>query len=121
MAAVLFSSCFLALGYLNASQSAGKIFGYLVSVTTVFGVLNWTNILLAYFGMLRAMRAQRVPRSELPYKGFAQPYASMFALSFTILIVIFNGLSLTTSSLQAKSNRPQDSNLSWANSSWIDS
>jgi yeast amino acid transporter len=85
------SSLFLFLGYLNAKQSAAKIFQYLVSISTVFGVLNWINILVAYFGMLRAVKFQNKSRSEFPYTAPLQPYSAGFALFMTILIVSTNG------------------------------
>jgi amino acid transporter len=91
MRAVALSSMFVILGYMNATKSASVVFMYLVSVTTVLGALNWINILLAYFGMVRAMKAQGVSRETMPYKGPLQPYASYVAFCLIAIIVFFNG------------------------------
>ncbi|QDS74884.1 hypothetical protein FKW77_003610 [Venturia effusa] len=68
--AVLVSSLFIVMGYMNATKSAAQVFKYFVDVSTVFGVLNWMNILLAYFGFIRAMRAQGVERRSMPYRWY---------------------------------------------------
>lgn len=85
------SSFFIVLGYMNATRSAAQVFKYFVDVSTVFGVLNWMNILLAYFGFIRAMRAQKFQRAYMPYRCFCQPYSGMFAFLVSILVIMFSG------------------------------
>ncbi|KAI8202284.1 hypothetical protein K4K52_006502 [Colletotrichum sp. SAR 10_76] len=89
--AVAVSSVFIALGYMNASKSASTVFGYLVSLVTVFAVLNWVAILVTHIRFRRALEAQGIALSSLPYVGFLQPYGSYFALFISLLIVVFNG------------------------------
>ncbi|KAE9967229.1 hypothetical protein BLS_006502 [Venturia inaequalis] len=89
--AVIVSSLFIVLGYMNAAKSAAQVFKYFVDVSTVFGVLNWMNILLAYFGFVRAMRTQGFERKYMPYRCFCQPYSGMFALFVSILVILFSG------------------------------
>jgi amino acid transporter len=91
MYAVGASSMFIVLGYMNATKSASVVFMYLVSVTTVLGALNWVNIHLSYFGMLRAMKAQGKARKDMKYRGPLQPYATYFAFVLTTIIIVFNG------------------------------
>ncbi|KAJ3950765.1 hypothetical protein N0V92_012848 [Colletotrichum tropicale] len=58
--AVAVSSVFIALGYMNASKSASTVFGYLVSLVTVFAVLNWVAILVTHIRFRRALEAQGI-------------------------------------------------------------
>ncbi|KAL9574053.1 hypothetical protein ACKAV7_001829 [Fusarium commune] len=57
----------------------------------IIGALNWVNILVTYIGFTRGLKAQGIERSSMPYRGIFQPYGAYFALSLTILIIIFNG------------------------------
>lgn len=92
--AVILSSLFVALGYLNATKSAATVFQYFVSLVTVFAVLNWIAILISFLSFRRAIRAQGVQLKELPYVGFLQPYGSYFALFISFTILLFNGMRL---------------------------
>lgn len=85
------TSAFILLGYMNVAKSAATVFGYFVSLVTVFGALNWISILVSYIGFTRALRAQHISRSALPYRGALQPYGVWFALTLTVLVAVFNG------------------------------
>ncbi|KXH47920.1 dicarboxylic amino acid permease [Colletotrichum salicis] len=85
------TSVFAALAYINAAKSSSQVFGYLVSLVTVFGTLNWVSVLTSYICFTRGMKAQDIPRSLMPYRGPLQPYGSYFALCVTMLVVTFNG------------------------------
>lgn len=91
--AVALSSLFIVLGFMNATKGASTVFGYFVSLVTVFGALNWVNVLVSYIFMIRAMKVQGVPREAMPYRNPLLPYGAHFALFVTILIIIFNGYS----------------------------
>lgn len=91
MYGVAATSVFVLLGYMNVSKSASSVFGYLVSLVTVFGALNWISVLTSYLGFRRGMKAQGIDRNQLPYRGPLQPYGAWYALGLTILIIIFNG------------------------------
>ncbi|KAJ4327416.1 hypothetical protein N0V84_002188 [Fusarium piperis] len=89
--AVAAASVCIALGYMNASKSSSTVFGYLVSLVTVFAVLNWVAILITHIRFRQALKAQGIAASDLPYVGIGQPYGSYFALFISILVIIFNG------------------------------
>ncbi|KAK4456822.1 dicarboxylic amino acid permease [Cladorrhinum samala] len=89
--AVALSSIFIALGYMNASKDSSTVFGYFVSLVTVFGALNWIAVLVSYMAMLRGMKAQNIPREIMPYRNFLLPWAAYPALAITILVIIFSG------------------------------
>ena len=89
--AVALSSIFIALGFMNATKSSSTVFGYFVSLVTVFGALNWVSILVSYLFMLRAMKAQGVPREIMPYRNPLLPWGAYIALFITVLVIIFSG------------------------------
>ena len=89
--AVAVPSAFIALGYMNARKSSSQVFGYLVSLVTVFAVLNWVAILVSHIRFRQALKAQGIPLSDLPYVAVLQPYGSYFALFISMLIVVFSG------------------------------
>lgn len=106
--AVGFTALFILLGYLNASKSASTVFGYFVSMVTVFAVLNWVAILVTHIRFRQALKTQGIMVADLPYVGILQPYGSYFSLVISLLVIVFNGkrrrrllslqLILTTSS-----------------------
>lgn len=88
---VFLVSIFTALAYMNVAKSSSTVFGYLVSLVTVFGTLNWISVLVSYVRFVQGMKAQGIDRSRMPYRGPLQPYGSYCALVVTILVVFFNG------------------------------
>ncbi|KAH6877202.1 amino acid permease/ SLC12A domain-containing protein [Thelonectria olida] len=89
--ATIAASVFCALGYLNASKSASQVFEHLVSVVTVFAVLNWMAILISYLGFRRSIKAQGIPVKSLPNVGPLQPWGAYYALFLSLLVTVFNG------------------------------
>lgn len=76
---------------MNASKSSSTVFGYFVSLVTVFAVLNWVAILISHIRFRQALQAQGIMAADLPYVGFLQPYGSYFSLFISLLVIVFNG------------------------------
>ncbi len=89
--AVALSSIFIALGFMNATKDSSTVFGYFVSLVTVFGALNWIAVLVSYLHMIRAMKVQGVPREIMPYRNPLLPWGAYIALFLTALVIIFSG------------------------------
>jgi yeast amino acid transporter len=89
--AVALSSLFCVLGFMNATTSAATVFGYFVSLVTVFGALNWIAVLVSYIAMIRAMKVQGIAREVMPYRNPLLPWGAYFALAITILVIVFSG------------------------------
>lgn len=85
------TSLFTVLAYMNVTESSSKVFGYLVSLVTVFGTLNWISLLVSYIQFTRGMKAQGLDRRSMPYRGPLQPYGAYLALGITCLVTFFNG------------------------------
>lgn len=96
--AVFGGAVFTLLAYLNVAKSSAVVFGYLVSLITVFAVLNWVSLLVSHIFFRRAIKAQGILLGELPYVSRLQPWGSYYALFMSGLIVFFYGM-FTLSSL----------------------
>ncbi|KAK6225248.1 hypothetical protein QIS74_01295 [Colletotrichum tabaci] len=88
---VLAASFGILLGFMNAAKSASVVFNYLVSLATLFALLNWICILLSYFNFRRGLKVQGVPIKTLPYVGYFQPYGARFSMFISLLVLIFAG------------------------------
>ncbi|KAG2413328.1 hypothetical protein HFD88_002517 [Aspergillus terreus] len=85
------SAAFFLLALLNISSGSTVVFSYLVSLSTILGLLNWVSILVSYLFFQQGMKAQGISRSVLPYSGKFQQPRAMITLFFTGLIIITNG------------------------------
>ncbi|KAH7013332.1 amino acid permease/ SLC12A domain-containing protein [Ilyonectria destructans] len=85
------AAIFILLAYMNAVKSSSTVFGYLVSLVTVFAVLNWVALLVSHICFRKALKAQNISLDDLPYVGKFQPWGSYYALFMSVLVIIFNG------------------------------
>jgi len=83
---------------MNATKDSSTVFGYFVSLVTVFGALNWMSVLVSYLCMIKGMKAQNIPRSVLPYRNFLLPWGAYIALFLTCLVILFSGYAAFPSS-----------------------
>ncbi|KAL9070967.1 MAG: hypothetical protein Q9157_005628 [Trypethelium eluteriae] len=89
--AVIASSLFAALAYLNVGDSASKVFNWFVALTNTSGFISWICCCIVYLRFRKACRAQQV---DVPYHSRIQPWGAWFALfCFTILLLI-NGFTV---------------------------
>lgn len=88
------TSLFLPLGYLTLGNSASTVFGWLVNITTVSGLISWAVICVSYLRFQKALRVQGRSRDELPYKSPFQPYTAWFSLIWVLLIIFFSGFAV---------------------------
>jgi yeast amino acid transporter len=92
-AAVVFTSVFGLLGFLNQSTGGAEVFDWLLNITGVAGFISWTCIGISHLAFMRALRAQGVSRDSLPYKAMWQPWFSWYGVSFNILIILTQGFT----------------------------
>ncbi len=93
--ALLFSSLFCCLAYVNCSYSSFSTFQYFVNVVTVFGLLGWISIMVTHIFFMKAIKAQGLDRKEfLPYVAPFQPYGTYLTLGFFILVCIMKNFTV---------------------------
>ncbi|OQO13452.1 hypothetical protein B0A48_01680 [Cryoendolithus antarcticus] len=91
--AVIFTSIFGLLAFLNESSSGGEVFNWLVNITGVAGFISWTCIGISHICFMRALRAQGISRDELPYQALWQPFFSWYGIVFNIIIILTQGFT----------------------------
>jgi len=84
------------LTYMSVSSGANKVFAWFQNLTTIAQLFTWCSICVAYIRFRKALIAQGVDRNELIFRSPWQPYTAYFALSFFIMIILFNGWKVFT-------------------------
>lgn len=91
--AVAVTAAFGLLGFLNLSESGGKVFNWLLNITSVAGLITWACILACHIRFMRVLHARNISRDSLPYKAPFQPYMAYFGLFFNVLIILTQGFT----------------------------
>ncbi|KAK0706646.1 amino acid permease/ SLC12A domain-containing protein [Lasiosphaeria miniovina] len=91
---VAVTSAFGLLAFLNLSSEGGRVFSWFLNISGVAGLVTWGCCCLSYVGFKRALEAQGIPRSELPYISPWQPYNAWYGLFFCCLIALTQGFTV---------------------------
>jgi Amino acid transporters len=91
--AVAVTAMFGLLGFLNLSSGGGQVFDWLLNISGVAGLTTWASTCLSHLCFTRALKAQGIPRSELPYVSRFQPYTAIYGLFFNVLITLTQGFT----------------------------
>ncbi|KAF7318720.1 hypothetical protein HMN09_00384000 [Mycena chlorophos] len=82
------------LSYLACGKQGAMVaFNWLSSITTLSSMMIWCGIALAHIRWYRAMQVQGLSRDELPFRSWAQPYASWIVLISFLVIIFFSGFT----------------------------
>ncbi|KAG0150849.1 hypothetical protein CROQUDRAFT_72321 [Cronartium quercuum f. sp. fusiforme G11] len=83
------------LALMSAGKEAvGKVFGYLVNMTSVSGLLVWASIFATYIRFYAGTITQNYDRSQLPYQSPLGPKGAWCGFASCIVIIIFNGFGV---------------------------
>lgn len=88
------TAAFSLLAYMNVSNSASTVFGYLSSLSSITGLITWGCINFSFLRFYYGCKKQGIDRRQFPYVAPFQPYASYFGLILILLVIIFNGYTL---------------------------
>ncbi|GAA5918751.1 hypothetical protein JCM6882_007723 [Rhodosporidiobolus microsporus] len=91
-----FCSAICCIAFLAVSSGSKKVFGYFVSLVTIFGALTWMSILWSHIRFMGALKAQGISRNDLPWKAPGQPYIAYSALAITMVVTFFKGFDAFT-------------------------
>ena len=82
------------LSFLQLSSSSAVVLNWLVSLVTASQLMNFSVTCVAYLCFYRALKAQGVERTSLPYRAWFQPYAAWYGLigTFTMVRKILPGV-----------------------------
>ncbi|GAA6017552.1 hypothetical protein JCM10207_001204 [Rhodosporidiobolus poonsookiae] len=97
-----FCSIICCIAFLAVESSSKTVFGYFVSLVTVFGSLTWMSILGSHMRFMKALKAQGISRDELPWKSPLQPYMAYTGFGITAVVTIFKGFDAFTPTFNHK-------------------
>lgn len=89
--AVLASSLFALLAYLNCSSQAGEVFNWFISLTNTAGFTSWAVCCVTFIRFRKGCLAQGV---SVPYRSRFQPYAAYICLPIFIFLLLCNGFTV---------------------------
>ncbi|WRT64945.1 uncharacterized protein IL334_001885 [Kwoniella shivajii] len=93
--AVIFSFLFGPLAYLSlGSGGAAQAFSWILSLSTIAGLLAWMTLSICFIRFYAACKAQGLDRNTLPYKGRFQPYAAWIGAIGSLIITLISGFSV---------------------------
>jgi amino acid transporter len=82
------------LAFLNLSSEGGRVFNWLLNISGVAGMTTWASTCWSHMAFMRALKAQGIPRSELPYVSRFQPYTAIYGLFFNVLVMLTQGFTV---------------------------
>jgi amino acid transporter len=94
LAAVLTTSCFSLLAFLNVSSGSATAFNWFVNLSTTAGFFSWFAINLTFVFFYRGMKAQGIDRKKNIYWNPLQPYLAYWGIFWTLLLVLINGFQV---------------------------
>ncbi|KAK2606494.1 hypothetical protein N8I77_005237 [Diaporthe amygdali] len=89
--AVLASSLFAFLAYLNCSSQAGEVFNWFISLTNTAGFTSWAVCCVIFLRFRKGCLTQGI---TVPYRSRFQPYASYICLPIFIVLLLCNGFTV---------------------------
>lgn len=82
------------LSFLQLSSSSAVVLDWFVSLVTASQLMNFAVVCASYLCFYRALKAQGIDRSTLPYKAWLMPYAAWYGLVGTFIMVFVGGYTV---------------------------
>lgn len=89
--AILFTNLFGLIALLNISENAGDVFNYLLDISGAAAFIAWAFIGLTHVRMRKAMTAQGIPVSSLPFKALGYPVLPWILFFMNLFLVLISG------------------------------
>ena len=101
--AVIFTSLFGFLAYLNSSNDAQKVFDWLLNITAIAGFFAWLLISISHIRFMQVLKHRGISRNDLPFKAKFMPFGAYYAAFFIALIIIIQGFTAFAPSFDVSS------------------
>ncbi|KAI1079165.1 amino acid permease/ SLC12A domain-containing protein [Whalleya microplaca] len=92
--AVMASSLFSLLAYLNINTASGIVFDWFVSIINTASFISWVCCCIILLRFQKACAAQGLARANLPFASSIQPWAAWIALFAFASFGLLNGFSV---------------------------
>lgn len=89
--AVMASSLFCGLAYLNCASAGSTVFNWLVNLTNTSGFISWICCCIVYLRFRKACKAQGI---ESPYNSWLQPWGAYVAICGFTFLCLINGFNV---------------------------
>lgn len=86
VAGVLTSSAITVIAVVVSFFLPGQAFGYLMSIATAAGIINWTMIMITQWKFRKRIGAEAATKLEFKLPGF--PYVNWIVIAFLALVVV---------------------------------
>ncbi|KAM5343651.1 hypothetical protein ACJ41O_012188 [Fusarium nematophilum] len=85
---------FSLLSFLQLSSSSAVVLSWFVSLVTASQLINFVCICVTYVCFHRAMKAQGIDRSTLPYRAWFMPYLAYYPMVATFIMIFVGGYTV---------------------------
>ncbi|KAJ7193558.1 amino acid permease/ SLC12A domain-containing protein [Mycena pura] len=92
--ALAFSTVWILLSYMALSEGSSTVLNWLSNLSSTIGFCTWGLISWTYIRFYYGLKAQGIDRTKFVYWNRFQPFPAYWALSWSIVIILFNGLSV---------------------------
>ncbi|MBW0474402.1 hypothetical protein O181_014117 [Austropuccinia psidii MF-1] len=93
--AMIVSFLFALVAFMSCgSVGAGRVFGWLASMTSVCGILSWAGIFITYLRFDAGVKAQNIDRNLFPYKSPFRSLGAIYGLAFCCVLSITNAFTV---------------------------
>ncbi|OOF93355.1 hypothetical protein ASPCADRAFT_173086 [Aspergillus carbonarius ITEM 5010] len=92
--AVLVSSLFALLAYMDCGAGASTAFSWFVNITNTAGFTSWTCCGVIFLRFRAACKAQGLESQHLPYRSSLQPWMGIIATAVCPVLLLCNGFEV---------------------------
>ncbi|KAJ7193570.1 amino acid permease/ SLC12A domain-containing protein [Mycena pura] len=92
--ALAFSVVWILLSYMALSEGASTVLNWLSNLSSTIGFCTWGLISWTYIRFYYGLKAQGIDRTKFVYWNRFQPFPAYWALSWSVIIILFNGSSV---------------------------
>lgn len=90
---VIFTSLIGLLAFMVVSKGATTVFDWLVTISTVAGLLTWASISYSHIRFMKALDYNGISRDSLPFKAKFGAWYTWYALICNIIVTIIQGFT----------------------------
>ncbi|PCH44566.1 general amino acid permease 1 [Wolfiporia cocos MD-104 SS10] len=94
IAAVLFSSLFAWLSFMNVSAGSETVFNWFVNLSTTAGFLCWGAMCITYLRFYKGLKVQGIDRTKFSYYNRFQPWLAWWAVGWLTFFVLIDGFTV---------------------------
>ncbi|KAF5502079.1 Proline-specific permease [Colletotrichum aenigma] len=92
--AVIASSLFSLLAYMNVNSSAADVFNWLLNLVNTGGIISWVCCGIIYLRFRKACETQQVPKEMLTARSWLQPVGAWISLVVFAILCLLNGFTV---------------------------